>query len=106
MTDKRLKNEIDALRRDAGKVLADLGNISERVATVGKEQSEKAVADLSRQAEIEVEKLREKMRELEKQTLEYASIADLHVRKNPYIYILSFLGVGLLLGKLFTPSRR
>ena len=106
MTDKKLKNEIDTLRHDANKVIADLANISETVGAAGREKSEKIAADLSRQAEAELQALREKMREVEKRSLEYASLVDVHVRQNPYVYLLSFLGFGLLLGKLLSPSRR
>lgn len=106
MGNPKLKSEIEMLRRDASKIVSDISSLSKTVGTVGKEKSQEVAEEVSKRAEMELNALRERMSVLEERSREYAKALDSSVKQNPYIYILGFLGLGLLLGKLGASGNR
>jgi ElaB/YqjD/DUF883 family membrane-anchored ribosome-binding protein len=98
-TDERVR----ALREDAAKVMDELGELSKRLAQVGKSKAEElggdAVADLAKQLET----LRSRVTTLTGEGKATLAELDKSVRANPYVYIMCALGLGMLLGKARRP---
>jgi len=106
MAKPKLKNEIETLREDASKIVSDISSLSKTMGSASKEKSQQIAESISKQAEEELKILRTRMRELEERSKKYAKVVDQHVKQNPYLYILGFLGMGVLLGKLLAPKSR
>jgi ElaB/YqjD/DUF883 family membrane-anchored ribosome-binding protein len=120
----KLKKELGNLKDDASKVIADLSSLSERIATVGKDKSQDAIAkgqdvlnEVSKVIEKDLDALRKRIGELEGEYIdtikkkfgefeeEYnkqKKVVAEHIKKNPYAYVLGAVGVGFLVGKLLS----
>jgi ElaB/YqjD/DUF883 family membrane-anchored ribosome-binding protein len=99
------KKDIDLLKKDADRVVRDISKLSGTIGKVGKEATANLGADLSATTHEELEKLREKLGDLEVRGRQYATALDESVKKNPYAYLIGFLGLGFLLGKLLFPRK-
>lgn len=104
MGNPKLKSEIETLKEDASKLVSDMSSLSKTIGSVGKEKSGEMADEISKRAEIDLNTIKKRMHELEERGKEYSATVDAHVKQNPYLYILGFLGLGLLLGKLTTPK--
>lgn len=100
----RQKADLNLLRNEASKVMDDLSNLGKVLAEVGEETSQDVKEDVKAVLERQISSLKDRITELNHKVAENARVVDRHVRANPYLYIISSMGVGFLMAKLI-PSR-
>jgi ElaB/YqjD/DUF883 family membrane-anchored ribosome-binding protein len=97
----RVKEEINALKNDADKMVKDISKLSAELTEAGIEQAKAATGEVSKYIKLKMEQLRDKMGEANKLMSNYGNKIDHSVRSNPYAFIGGSIGIGWLLSKMF-----
>ena len=102
----QFKASLRSLSEEAAKVAGDIGALTKQAAALSSEKSAELREQLTQSCDEQLKKLQERLQTLNGDLHVHARQADEHIRKNPYLYILSALGLGLLLGKFLLPRSR
>ena len=102
----RVKEEINALKNDADKMVKDISKLSAELTEAGIEQAKAAGSEVSNYTKQKMGQLRDKMDEANKLVSSYGTKIDKSVRSNPYAFIGGSIGIGWLLSKMLNSKNR
>jgi len=94
-----IRDDISTLRSDASKVIADISNLSRKLQEVSKLKSREVAGEFAERFESQFANVRDRFDHVGQDMQTYGRRVEAHVRAHPYLYLLSTLGVGLMVGK-------
>lgn len=101
---KRLSNEIEAMKKDASKVMENLSTLSSHISEAAKNEVNDITGDALQKISTEIAGYRETLDDIKQNVQRTLKSVDKSVKSNPYPFIVGSVGLGYVVGKLLRPA--
>lgn len=101
---KKLSNEIDAMKKDATRVIENLSTLSSHLTEVTKNEVGEISGEAFAKITDQIQNYRETIDGIKENVQRSFKTVDKSVKSNPYPFIIGSVGLGYVMGKLLRPT--